>query len=127
MVVPAGVPSAAAADTNGSIAGQVRDITGRPVAGAIVRVSSPAQVTQTTSDANGRYCFVGLVPETYALLVEKSGFAQAMYVGIRVSTGNQTIANAVLNRRLIGWLTHFDVAGTVRPGVQVVGGSAHPR
>jgi hypothetical protein len=155
MLIPAGAP--AMADTTGSLTGRVRDASGWPVAGAIVRVSSPSEVMQTTSDANGRYCFVGLVPETYELTVDKPGYAQGMYVGIAVLAGNQTIANAVLNLRLIGWITHYDIAGTVNPhqtadvyaigrwnsllemsrtigevlpfvpGVQVIGGSPYPR
>ena len=84
------------------------------MAGAIVRVNSPSEVTQTTSDANGRFCFVGLVPETYALIVEKYGYAQLTYVGIRVAAGDQTVANAVLNLGFIEGITHYDIAGTVK-------------
>jgi Carboxypeptidase regulatory-like domain len=144
MLVPAGAPVAAAADTSGSLAGQVRDASGRPVSGAIVCVSSPAQVVQTTSDASGRYCFIGLVPETYALVVEKNGYAHAMYVGIRIAAGKQSVVNAVLNERwIIEGIVHHDFAALVDSrqtadaypidrwnsliDVRVLGGSAYPR
>ncbi|HTA40230.1 MAG TPA: carboxypeptidase-like regulatory domain-containing protein [Candidatus Acidoferrales bacterium] len=92
-------PIVAAADTTGSLAGRVRDGSGKPVAGAFVRASSLAQVIQTTSDANGRYCFVGLVPGTYIVSIQKLGYAPASLPGVAVVAGSQTVADV-----------HFDVA-----------------
>ncbi len=105
MLIPAGAPAPAAADTTGSLAGRVRDASGRPVAGAIVRITSSSEAMQTHSDASGRYSFLELEPAKYGLTVEKDGYAQGVYVGFDVTTGNQTVANAVLNLRLIRWIS----------------------
>lgn len=101
----------------GSLTGQVCDGSGRPVPGATVRATSPSQVTQRTTDAGGRYRFGGLVPGTHVLVVEKDGYAQGLYVNISVVHGHETVADAVLNLRLIRWISlqpdaDFSLAGS---------------
>ena len=115
--------------STGSLSGDVRDSSGRAVIGASVRVSSTSQLTQTTSDEAGRYCFAGLAPGSHALVVEKDGYAQGMYVGLTVNAGHHTVANAVLNLRLIRWITlHDETAfGNARQGAgaYAVGSASH--
>ena len=99
----------------GSLTGQVCDASGRPVSGATVRVTSPSQVTQRHSDSNGLYRFGGLAPGTHVLVVEKDGYAQGLYVNIAVIDGEETVANAVLNLRLIRWISLNDDADFALP------------
>lgn len=123
MLIPR-EPPVAAVDSTGSLTGQVRDGARRPVAGAIVRIGSRSNSAQTTSDASGRFCFIGLAPATYALIVDKDGYAQGVYVGILVRAGISAVANVVLNLRLIRWIAHplFDTSR-----VRVSGGSRYQR
>ena len=90
-------PVDASAETTGSIAGLVVDSTGRPVSGATVTVSSPAQVAHATTDAGGRYAILDLVPGTYSLRVEKSAYWAAVYPNLAVNAGEQTVADAQIH------------------------------
>ncbi|HTA40229.1 MAG TPA: carboxypeptidase-like regulatory domain-containing protein [Candidatus Acidoferrales bacterium] len=115
----------------GSLTGQVCDASGRPVPGATVRVTSPSQTTQRTSNANGLYRFGGLVSGMHVLVVEKDGYAQGLYVNIAVVDGQETIANAVLNLRLIRWISLHDDADLTLARkddrVYAVGAASYPR
>jgi hypothetical protein len=108
LLIPAGAPAPATADTTGSLIGRVRDIADRPVPGAAVRVTSLAEVTQTTSDANGWYCFVGLVPGMYTVSIELRGYVTTSYTGVGVAAGSQTVADVRLNRPPIAYVTLRD-------------------
>lgn len=63
--------------TTSALSGLVRDPSGRPVAGALVRISSPAMIggekVARTSE-NGSYRFPVLPPGRYRIQVEASGF-----------------------------------------------------
>ncbi len=58
-------PVAALAGTTGELVGIVTDFGGRPVVGATVVASSPAQIAPTKSDAAGRFVFIALAPGSY--------------------------------------------------------------
>ena len=92
-------PTAAAADTTGVLHGIITDEkTGVPVAGAAVIVESPSHVERTTTDARGSYCFMSLVPDTYALSVELRGYEPIRYAGIRTQAGIALALNVLLPR-----------------------------
>ena len=57
------------------LTGRVLDPAGRPVPGATVLVDGPMGVRTTTTDAEGRFTFVGLADASYRVLVEVPGFA----------------------------------------------------
>jgi hypothetical protein len=64
------VPSAALAQTNSQITGEVSDNTGGILPGVTVEASSPALIEGSRvaiSDGAGRYGFVDLRPGTYSL------------------------------------------------------------
>ena len=61
-----------------------------------MRIESPAQTVQTTSDANGWYCLVDLIPGAFTLTLEKVGYGPAFTSGLAVTAGSQTLANALL-------------------------------
>ena len=129
--LPADAPEMEGMDVMGTLTGQVCDASGRPVPGATVRVTSPSQITQRTSNANGLYRFGGLVPGKHVLVVEKDGYAQGLYVNIAVVDGQETVANAVLNLRLIRWITPNDDAepslARRSDRIYAVGAASHAR
>ena len=65
----------ALAGTTGGLTGQVVDATSSaPIAGAVVTVASPSQTATVTTDASGRFGFLTLPPDTYAVSVTKDQF-----------------------------------------------------
>jgi hypothetical protein len=75
----------------GSITGIVRDATGAVIPGAVVSLTRPATgiaLQQTTSEA-GMYSFASLLPGTYEIKVEASGFKAAV-LGLLVEVGRVT-------------------------------------
>lgn len=71
------LPLVAQSTTTSAIAGLVRDPEGRPIAGAVVRVTSPSMISSektTTTGENGRYRIPMLPPGRYAITVEAKGF-----------------------------------------------------
>src|SRR5437764_883302 len=61
----------------GSIAGSVKDASGAVIPGVTIALSNPGVIggnQQTISDERGTYQFTRLVPGTYAVRAELSGF-----------------------------------------------------
>ena len=73
-------PSLVLAGTTGSISGQVVNDSGKPVAGALVRATSPSQNASTTSDSSGHFAFLALAPDTYVVSAEKQGVTAGKFV-----------------------------------------------
>src|SRR5262245_32158162 len=85
------VQTAAAQTLTGTLSGTVKDEQGGVLAGAIVRLTSPALMTgtlQTTSSDKGQWRFPVLPPGEYTLTVELSSkFKPFKEEGIRVGAG----------------------------------------
>lgn len=65
----------ALAGTSGDIAGIVTDAkTGAPVAGVHLKISSPSQTVNTTTDAHGRFIVFALQPDDYTLTADRQGY-----------------------------------------------------
>lgn len=76
---------AAQAGTTGTITGTVSDESTRaPIAGAQVTASSPSQVAHVTTDAAGRFTFLSLAPDTYAISAERGGYETNVLTGVSV-------------------------------------------
>ena len=69
--------------------GQVTDTTGAAVAGATVVVTDPAKGTSrsVTTDENGVYIVLALLPSTYSMKVEAGGFASRTFNDIKLEVG----------------------------------------
>ena len=69
----------------GSVVGTVTDSSSAVVPGAIVTLSNTgtSEKKTTLADAHGSYQFVNLVPGSYRVDVEKSGFRRVTRTGIR--------------------------------------------
>lgn len=80
-------PAAGAfAGTSGAIRGIVSDSTnGTPVAGVHLRISSPSQVVETTTDSHGHYVVFGLQPDDYTITAQKPGYDTQSFTGETVN------------------------------------------
>jgi len=88
-----------AQSTKGTIAGVVSDSTGAVVARASVTVTSDdnGETHTTASTANGEYRVEALIPGTYTVVVEGTGFAKTEVRGVVVRTSQVTSSNVVLS------------------------------
>jgi hypothetical protein len=108
----------AVAGTTGGLSGTVTDgVSHAALAGAAVVLSSPSQTAKTTTDAHGRFAFVSLAPDTYALSIEAAGYQTIVQNGVTVTADQfPTVAFAARSQaRLIGRTT-ARAGGIVKPG-----------
>lgn len=80
----------AAQTTTGSLQGKVADTSGAVLPGAIVELSSQAQIGGTntaTTDRNGEFRFQRLSPGTYSMKVSLDGFKTIIRDALRVEVG----------------------------------------
>jgi hypothetical protein len=109
----------ALAGTTGGLRGRITDRdTHNGIAGVKVTVSSPSQTASATTDANGRFVFLSLNPDTYTLSVSPTGYDTVVQSGITVVSDQvQTAAfAAVKTLRTIGRTTSRSASSIVRPG-----------
>jgi tetratricopeptide (TPR) repeat protein len=87
----------AAASAQGLVTGVVKDTNQRPIKGATITAESPNSRSVTvTSDAKGRYAFLGLRGGAWTFTVKAPGFQQAR----RESTTGTLRANAPIDFEL---------------------------
>lgn len=99
--------------TTGGVAGTVIDISGRPIADARVELRNPASgsVVTVATRSGGQYQILGLLPDgNYILTVRRIGFAPAERSPVRVTLGQTSREDVVLNPQ-----------ATVLEGVMVTG------
>jgi hypothetical protein len=93
-------PSAMFAQTasTGTVAGTVTDPTGAAVVDAKVALADPATGTSRTAATNesGRYVFANVVPGTYSVTINKSGFRQAKFSDQVVNVSTALTLNVAL-------------------------------
>jgi len=87
-----------AQDTRGTILGTVTDLSGGRIAGATIRVINTNSRVETSAISNrdGEYAVPFLIPGTYSVLVEQSGFKRFEKTGIEVRISERVPLNASL-------------------------------
>jgi hypothetical protein len=97
LVFPFTVPAMAQA-TAGSLRGVVTDQNGAVVVDADVtaRNTGTGVDTKSKSNAEGLYNFPNLLPGTYLVIVEKSGFKRQEFQGVNVIAGQVNTLDAIL-------------------------------
>jgi hypothetical protein len=93
------LPSSAAAQQSGSIAGLVRDTTGAVLPGVTVEAGSPAlieKVRTVITDEAGQYRIVDLRPGVYAVTFSLPGFSSIRRDGVELTAGFTANVNAEL-------------------------------
>ena len=91
------LPAAAAAQTQASIAGVVRDASGAVLPGVTVEASSPSLIEKVRSVATndaGQYRIEALVPGVYAVTFTLPGFTSVRRVGIELAGSFSAQVNA---------------------------------
>jgi outer membrane receptor protein involved in Fe transport len=89
----------AAQGLTGALIGTIRDAQGSVIAGAVVRVTSPALIggpSTLTTNANGQLRFPALPSGVYALDIQAEGFATYHEGGISIGAGATIERTAVL-------------------------------
>ncbi len=107
------------AGTTGGLAGTILDaVSGRPIPGAAVTATSPSQSATVSTDRQGRYGFVSLAPDTYALAVSAPGYAPFSQPGITVVADQTQTYDLKPARELaqIGRTRARTATDLVRPG-----------
>jgi hypothetical protein len=106
------------AGTTGGLGGTVLDEKNAPVVGATVSVASPTGLARTTTDANGKFSFLALSPDTYVVSVEKAGFESTSVAGVTVFA-DQVASIQVQERhelKLVGTVTSRAASSLIKPG-----------
>ncbi|HEY0614040.1 MAG TPA: carboxypeptidase regulatory-like domain-containing protein, partial [Candidatus Elarobacter sp.] len=107
------------AGTTGTISGTVTDAqTSAPIPGAHVTVSSPSQQASATSDAQGRFNFLSLAPDTYSISITSAGHLPVNQAGITVQADNTINLSFAAPKQLqrIGGTTARANTDLVKPG-----------
>ena len=107
------------AGTTGSINGVLTEAqTNAPIGGARITVTSPSQQTSTTTDAQGRFVFLSLSPDTYALSITAAGYQPVSSAGITVQADNNISLSFSAPKQLqrIGGTTARANTDLVKPG-----------
>jgi hypothetical protein len=108
------------AGTTGVITGTVSDPqSNQPVGGAQLTAASPSQTATTTSDANGRFSFISLAPDTYTVSIAATASRDATSVsGITVQADQTQVINVAQPTKLkvIGSVTSRAASSLVKPG-----------
>ncbi len=82
--------------TTGSISGSVLDANGSVVPGAAVKITGPLGERTSTTNDEGNFEVQGLVPGSYSVRVEKSGFKSGEVTNITVLVGKSTSTKIAL-------------------------------
>ena len=95
-VLFAGIVSAQ--ETRGTIVGRITDPSGAVIPGATVTVTNTAMGTKTTSTSNavGLYQAMFLIPGTYQITIESSGFKRFVRNDVEVRVNDRIEVNAAL-------------------------------
>jgi len=106
------------AGTTGGMNGTVVDENSAPVQNALVTVASPSQVAHTSTDTNGKFNFLALIPDTYTLSVEKQGYESQSLTGVTVIADQNNSVNVATRRvlRTIGRVTSRAPSSLIKPG-----------
>src|SRR6202140_5102168 len=106
------------AGTTGGVNGTAIDENSAPVQNALVTIASPSQVAHTSTDTNGKFNFLALIPDTYTLSVEKQGYESVSQTGVTVIADQNNSVNIATRRvlRTIGRVTSRAPSSLIKPG-----------
>jgi hypothetical protein len=90
----------AAESTTGVLVGTVTDTDGHPIAKAYVAAASPSGRYEATTDAQGRFTVVGVIPDSYVVSIDASGYQALAQRGVLVLAGQAEHIAFQLERRL---------------------------
>ncbi len=96
LVLSAGL--AVSAQESGALSGQIRSKEGKPVAGALVRISAPQLIAPrtVTTDANGMYRAPLLPSGDYTISVSAAGYVGSEARGVRIGLGSKLVQDLTM-------------------------------
>jgi carboxypeptidase family protein/TonB-dependent receptor-like protein len=111
-------PISGVAGTTGGVIGRVVDsATNAPLADVTVTVTSPSQNGTATTDSFGQYRFLSLIPDTYTISFEKTGYTPASSPGVSVFADQVETLNFSLTAALKTIAqVRASSTGVVKPG-----------
>jgi hypothetical protein len=107
------------AGTTGEITGTVTDASSKkPIAGATVTAVSPSQHASATTDAQGRFTFLSLAPDTYSISMDVKGYQSTTLSGVTVQSDQvQNLAlTGTTSLQTIGHTTARAASDVIKPG-----------
>jgi hypothetical protein len=106
------------AGTTGGLNGTVLDENSAPIQNALVTVASPSQVVHTNTDTNGKFSFLSLIPDTYTVSVEKTGYEAVSQTGVTVVADQNGTLNVATRRviKQIARVTSRAPSSLIKPG-----------
>jgi outer membrane receptor protein involved in Fe transport len=113
FVLIVNVPAAHGQAVYGSIVGNVTDAQGAALAGAKVTITNLAKgkTEETTTDASGSFTFLHLIPDTYKVRIEATGFKAYDVATVQVQVDSAARVDAQLE---VGAVTQsIEVTGEV--------------
>ena len=118
LLVASGLLQRADAGTTGTLIGYVFSQEGAPLLGAQVAAASASQAATTTTDVQGHFVFVALIPDTYTVTVSKSGFRTVSQPGVEIAADNTQTVELVTQREAttLGKIVISETAGLLKPG-----------
>src|SRR5947209_13699082 len=115
----ASVTLPASAGTAGGVTGRIVDSANQAaLADVAVLVTSASQTERTTTDANGNYRFLTLIPDTYTVSLDKSGYDPVSQPGIAVFADQVQSVNLSMTKTLreIARVRSRAASDVVKPG-----------
>jgi len=109
----------ALAGTTGTLSGSVTEASSNaPITGATITVASPSQTVSATTDARGRFTFASLLPDTYIVSVQKTGYDAASVGGVTIFADQvQSVAVTMQKQlRTIASVTSRSAGALLKPG-----------
>lgn len=113
------LPSTAFAGTTGTITGTVTDAaTGAPVSNVVVNAAAPSGTQTATTNQQGFFSLVSLIPDTYTVSVQAGGYEPATQPGVTVQQDLTVIQNFKISKSIkeIGNVTSRAASNLVKPG-----------
>ncbi len=107
------------AGTTGTIVGRVVDVvSGAPIAGVSVSITSPSQSTSALTDASGQYRFLSLPPDSYQVSASQRGYDPYSQAGVSVYADQTHVVNIEIRKTLreIGRVTSASSGALIKPG-----------
>ncbi|MDQ6823935.1 MAG: TonB-dependent receptor, partial [Candidatus Eremiobacteraeota bacterium] len=98
--------------------GYVLTKSGAPLQDAMVSATSASQAATTTTDQQGHFVFVALLPDSYVITVSKPGYRTVSQPGVEVSADNTQTVELIADREAptLSKIVISEAAGLLKPG-----------
>ena len=120
LLIATSAVAALGAGTTGSVTGTVNDtVKHQALAGVKVTIVAPTGQYGTTTDAKGFFALSGVIPDTYIVSFELTGYEPIAVKGVSVFSGQSIDGSTPMTKSLstIGRVTAHSIGGAYQPGL----------